>query len=79
MTRTRRTSRSTVADRLVKAIKTLHLAGYLWTDTIEDEYKPKVYCFQGAAKSDPVQIELDIVNVLAAGDFYERILNETEP
>jgi hypothetical protein len=75
MTRTRR---STVADRLVKAIKTLHTAGYLWTDTIVDEYKPKVYCFQGAAKSDPVQIELDIVNVLAAGDFYERVLNESK-
>lgn len=66
--------RSTVKEQFNQAIETLYKAGYIWTDTIQEGYGLKKYCFQGAAKCDDVQIELDVVNVIAAGNFYKEIL-----
>ena len=66
--------RSTINEQFNEAIASLNKAGYLWTDTITHGYGLKKYCFQGAAKCDDVQIELDVVNVIAAGNFYKEIL-----
>jgi hypothetical protein len=62
--------------KVSKAISILHHAGYLWIDTKEDGYLLKKYIFQGAASCDRVQIELDAVGVIAAGDFYRRLTDE---
>ena len=68
------TTRSRINEQFNEAIANLNRAGYIWTDTITPEYGLKKYCFQGAAKCDEVQIELDVVNVIAAGNFYREIL-----
>jgi len=68
------TPRSRINEQFNEAIANLNRAGYIWTDTITPEYGLKKYCFQGAAKCDEVQIELDVVNVIAAGNFYREIL-----
>lgn len=73
------TLRSRIDKQFNTAVANLNRAGYIWTGTIEDGYRLKKYCFQGVAKSDPVQIELDIVNVIEAGNFYRKILNEPNP
>ena len=68
------TTRSRINEQFNEAIANLNRAGYIWTDTITPEYGLKKYCFQGAAKCDEVQIEMDVVNVIAAGNFYRDIL-----
>lgn len=73
------TPRSRINEQFNEAIASLNRAGYIWTDTIVPGYGLKMYCFQGAAKCDDVQIELDVVSVIAAGNFYREILNEPNP
>ena len=72
------TTRSRINEQFNEAIANLNRAGYIWTDTITPEYGLKKYCFQGAAKCDEVQIELDVVNVIAAGNFYREILKNEQ-
>ncbi len=72
------TPRSRINEQFNEAIANLNRAGYIWTDTISPEYGLKKYCFQGAAKCDEVQIELDVVNVIAAGNFYREILKNEQ-
>jgi hypothetical protein len=72
------TPRSRINEQFNEAIANLNRAGYIWTDTITPEYGLKKYCFQGAAKCDEVQIELDVVNVIAAGNFYREILKNEQ-
>ena len=72
------TPRSRINEQFNEAIASLNRAGYIWTDTITPEYGLKKYCFQGAAKCDEVQIELDVVNVIAAGNFYREILKNEQ-
>lgn len=72
------TPRSRINEQFNEAIANLNRAGYIWTDTIVAGYGLKKYCFQGAAKCDEVQIELDVVNVIAAGNFYREILKNEQ-